>query len=272
MSRMNIQAAVTMAQLQQKLDNIGHNIANANTNGYKQRTANFSSLLMQQIGNDEINPTRLTPEGIRLGSGARLGHTNINFSQGSLQQTDRNLDVALLEDNQFFQISVTENGATETRYTRAGNFYLSPMDNGQVMLVSSDGNPVLGANGPILLEDNMEALEIGENGQVMVTRNGVATQEAQLSVVQAIRPRLLESTGDNLYRLSELTLASYDQAEIIEDIPVNELNVRAGALEASNVSIQEQMTEMIETQRAYQFNAKSISMHDQMQGLINQLR
>ncbi|UOQ50268.1 flagellar hook-basal body protein [Gracilibacillus caseinilyticus] len=274
MTRMTIQAAATMGQLQKRLDNIANNIANSNTTGYKNRDANFSSLLSQQI-NLEADPTnetgRLTPEGLRVGAGAKLGHTNFDFTQGSLQTTDRNLDVALLEDNQFFQVAVEENGQEEVRYTRAGNFYLSPMENDTVMLVTSDGNPVLGANQqPIVLADDMEDLTIDENGMINVTRNGEQVVEGQIGVVEAVRPRLFEASGDSLFRLSEDSLNNYPLNEIIND--VDNISVQSGALEGSNVDIAKQTTDMIETQRAYQFNARTISMHDQMNGLINQLR
>ncbi|UOQ87062.1 flagellar hook-basal body protein [Gracilibacillus salinarum] len=274
MTRMTFQAAATMGQLQKRLDNIANNIANTNTTGYKNRDANFSSLLSQQI-NLEADPTnetgRLTPEGLRVGTGAKLGHTNFDFTQGSLQTTDRNLDVALLEDNQFFQVAVEENGQQEVRYTRAGNFYLSPMENDTVMLVTSNGNPVLGANQqPITLADNMEDLTIDENGMINVTRNGVQVVEGQLGVVEAVRPRLFEASGESLFRLSEDSLTNYPLNEIIND--VDTIRVQSGALEGSNVDIAKQTTDMIETQRAYQFNARTISMHDQINGLINQLR
>ncbi len=276
MTRMTFQAAATMGQLQKRLDNIGNNIANANTTGYKNRDANFSSLLSQQINlePDTTNPAaRLTPDGLRVGAGAKLGHTNINFDQGSLQNTGRNLDVALLEDNHLFQVAVNENGEEEVRYTRAGNFYLSPLENEQVMLVTSEGNPVLGQGGnPIILNNNMDDLKIEENGQINVTRNGVQAVEGELAVVEAIRPRLLEAAGNNLFRLSEQSLENYPLDEILNGVGFGDTRLESGALEASNVDIAKQQTDMIETQRAYQFNARTISMHDQMKGLINQLR
>ncbi|QGH36325.1 flagellar hook-basal body complex protein [Gracilibacillus salitolerans] len=276
MTRMTFQAAVTMGQLQKRLDNIGNNIANVNTAGYKNRDATFSSLLSQQI-NTEPDPTnpegRLTPDGLRVGTGAKLGHTNFNFSQGSLQETDRNLDVALLEDNHLFQVAVNENGEEEVRYTRAGNFYLTPLEDEQVMLVNSDGHPVLGAGGaPIVLDDDMEDLKIERNGTINVTRNGVQAVEGQLEIVEAVRPRLLEAAGNSLFRLSEQSLENYPFEEIINGVELADVSMESGSLEASNVDLAKQTTEMIETQRAYQFNARTISMHDQMKGLINQLR
>ncbi|RCW77417.1 flagellar hook-basal body protein [Saliterribacillus persicus] len=275
MTRMTMQAAVTMGQLQKRLDVIGHNVANINTNGYKTRESNFSSLLSQQL-NIEDDPTneagRLTPEGLRMGTGAMLGHTNINLDQGSIQTTNRGLDIALLEPNHMFQLNVTENGIEETRYTRSGNFYLQPMENDQVMLSTSDGHPVMGEDGPIMLDPNMESIQVSSNGEILVTRGGEQQVEGQLTIVEATRPRMLEATGDNMFRLSEASLATYPLADIIDAVGAGEINVQAGALEASNVDMAKQMTELTQTQRAYQFNGRTVSMHDQMKGLINQLR
>lgn len=272
MTRMTFQAAVTMGQLQKRLDNIGNNIANVGTTGYKARESNFSSLLSQQI-NLEDPGVRISPDGLRVGSGARLGSVNLNLSQGALQNTDRPLDVALQNENQLFQITVEENGQEETRYTRSGNFYLSPMENNQVMLVTSNGNSVLGADGqPIVLTNNMDDLKIEENGEINVTRNGIQLVEGQLGIVQAARPRLLEATGANEFRLSEQTLENYAFDEVLVNVGTPDIQLKSGALEASNVDLAKQTTNMLETQRAYQFNARTISMHDQMNGLINQLR
>src|SRR5690625_1469890 len=90
MSRMMIQAAVTMNQLQNKLDLIGNNLANSQTTGYKSRQTEFSSLLFQQINNltDQANLVgRETPDGLRVGSGARLGSINTDLSLGSFTET-----------------------------------------------------------------------------------------------------------------------------------------------------------------------------------------
>ncbi|WP_117168433.1 flagellar hook-basal body protein [Paraliobacillus sediminis] len=276
MNRMSVQAAVTMGQLQSKLDLVGHNLANVDTTGYKNRSAEFSSLLFQQIDNlsdEEANAVgRVTPDGIRLGSGAKLGSTNVNLALGSIKQTDRGLDIALLQDNQLLQVDVTENGTTETRYTRDGTLYLNPMEDGQLMLTTADGHPVIGENGPIQIADGAENVSITENGAIQVTRNGIAQNEGQLAIVEAIRPQFLESAGNNLFRLPDITDEAYVAGDIIQGVAFNEIEVQSGALESSNVDLATQMTEMMQTQRAYQFNSRTISMSDQMSGLINQIR
>mgnify|MGYP001295980151 FL=1 len=276
MSRSMIQAAVTMGQLQQKLDTIGHNLANSQTTGYKSRQAEFSSLLFQQIENlnHPANGTgRLTPDGIRIGSGARLGAINSNMNAGNIVTTDRMLDTALLRENYFYQIQVTENNVTEIRYTRDGAFYLSPInDNGDLMLVTKDGHPVLGANGPIVIEPGFDSIQIQDNGQIVVSRNGQTETAGSLSVVEITRPRILEAAGNNMFRLPDLAALGYAFGEIVQ-APANiDGMLKSGALEQSNVDIAEQMSELILTQRSYQFNARTISTSDQMMGLINQLR
>lgn len=277
MSRMNVQAAVTMGQLQNKLDLIGHNVANLNTSGYKAQSANFSALIYQNIDNlrDQAAnaPGRQTPHGIRLGSGARVGHTNINLSTGSLNVTNRGLDIALLRDNHLLQIEVTENGNTETRYTRDGTLYLQPTGDGQVMLSTSDGHPVIGqSGGAIIFDDNMEDIRINEIGQIVTLRGGTEFVEDGLALVEAVRPQFLQSAGNNLFRLPDLTDTTYVAEEIITAVGQFDNEVQSGTLEQSNVDLASQMAELLQTQRAYQYNARTITMHDQMRGLINQLR
>ncbi|HHY21624.1 MAG TPA: flagellar hook-basal body complex protein, partial [Bacilli bacterium] len=142
MNTQMIQASVTMGQLQRKLDTISHNMANINTHGFKRREASFSDLLFQQLNNNLVTEKevgRLTPNGLRVGSGAKIGQMALRVEQGPLQRTDRELDVALAEKKQYFQI---QNGDGQVRYTRNGAFYLSQSVNnpGQLNLVTGDGN------------------------------------------------------------------------------------------------------------------------------------
>lgn len=277
MSRMNVQAAVTLGQLQNKLDIIGHNVANLNTSGYKAKSANFTALMYQNIDNlrdAAANATgRQTPNGIRLGSGARVGQSNIDLTIGSLNQTGRGLDVALLEDNHLLQVEVTENDVTETRFTRDGRLYLQTLDDGQLMLTTSDGHPIMGqAGGSIIFDQNIDNVIINSTGQIMTIRDGVEVVEGQLALVEAVRPQFLESVGDNLFRLPDVTEAAYIAADIVAEVNPVENSIQSGTLEQSNVDFSMQMAELLQTQRAYQYNARTITMHDQMRGLINQLR
>lgn len=276
MSRSMIQAAVTMNQLQQKLDVVGSNMANSQTTGYKTRDAQFASLLFQQINNNtapENAEGRLTPDGVRVGSGAKLGSVNINLEQGSIKETDRGLDTALMEKNHLFEIQVEENGVQETQYTRDGAFYLSPTnDEESLMLTTTDGHPVLGENGPIIFSSDVDDVVIQDNGQIVTTEGNQTEVVGNLAIVEATRPRTLEATGENEFRLPPLDELGYDANAIIQQVPNTGELLQTSALEQSNVDTQKQMTDLINAQRSYQFNARTISMGDEMQGLINQLR
>lgn len=269
------QAAVTMNQLQKQLDIIGHNLANSQTAGYKSRQAEFSSLLFQQMNNltDPENARgRVTPDGIRVGTGARLGAINNQLGIGAVQTTNRDLDTMLLNEYDFFQVEVMENGANEIRYTRDGAFYLNPVNDTEVMLVTRDGHPVIGTNGPIQFNRNFDGIDINEDGTIVVKRGADTEVVGTLNVVRIDRPRILEAAGDNYFRLPDLDALGYNFGDIVNAIPVGERIIQSKALEMSNVSIQDEMTRLITAQRSYQFNARTITMADQMQGLINQLR
>lgn len=276
MSQMMMQAAATMNQLQHKLDIIGNNMANSQTTGYKSRQADFSSLLFQQVNNltDPANAEgRLTPDGIRIGSGAKLGSVNNDLRLGSIKETGRVLDVAITEDNYLFQVQVNQNGLEETLYTRDGSFYLSPVNNNEdLLLTTSDGNPVLGQDGPIVLAEGFDAISIRENGEILVTRGGQQAVEGRLAMVEAVRPRLLEAAGQNLFRLPAMENPGFNVNEVIQAIDPNAAILQSGALEQSNVNLSKEITDLIKAQRSYQFNARTISMGDQMMGLVNQLR
>lgn len=277
MSRSMIQAAVTMNQLQNKLDVVANNMANSQTTGYKTRDAQFASLLTQQINNNtspENAEGRLTPDGVRVGTGAKLGSVNINLTPGTVEETDRALDTALLGENHLFQIRTEENGVQGTQYTRDGAFYLSPANNDQsLMLTTKDGNPVLDETGnPIIFSSDVDDVTIQDNGQIVTTTGNQTENVGMLAIVEALRPRMLEATGENEFRLPDLDELGYNADEIIEQVPNTGDILQSSALEGANVDTSKQMTDLINAQRSYQFNARSISMGDEMQGLINQLR
>lgn len=274
MESSNIQAAVTMNQLQDKLDMVSNNMANDQTTGYKSRDGQFASLLYQAIDNhtDPANAEgRQTPDGIRVGSGAKLASSNIDLTPGSVEETERGLDTALREKNHLFQVQVDKNGETETRYTRDGAFYLSPVDDGDaLMLTTEDGHPVLGEEGPLIFSDDADDVQVADDGQVIVKQGDEEETVGTLAIVQAVNPQMLEAAGENAFRLPDVEgLAAGD---VIEQVPLGSDMLQSSALETSNVDMAKQMTDMLEAQRSYQMNARTISTGDDMQELVNQLR
>lgn len=276
MSRAMIQAAVTMGQLQNKLDVVGNNLANSQTHGYKRKQSEFSSMLVSQINHlqheSQANP-RQTAEGIRVGSGARLGAIRPDETIGSFKETERGLDLALQQPNHFFQVEVNNGGEVETHYTRDGAFYLQPVnDDTEVMLTNANGHPILGDNGPITIANGFDAIEITDNGRIVTTRNAVEQTEGRIETVAIQQPSILENTGDNMLRIPTGETLNVNGAELIQPVTSNEPIIAVGALEQSNVDIADEMNAMIIAQRSYQSNARTITMGDQMYGLINQLR
>nr|WP_289039195.1 flagellar hook-basal body protein [uncultured Allobacillus sp.] len=269
-------AATMMNQLQHRMDQSANNLSNMNTHGYKARQSNFSSLMVQQIDNMlrlDSDSSRLTPEGIRVGSGAKLAHTNILMDQGTIQATDRPLDVAIEHSNQFFVVNAPNaNGETEQQYTRAGNFYLQPVnDNEQVMLTDANGNPVEGNDGPIIIDHTFDNIEITADGRLETTTGDQRETVANIQLVQIDLPRTLENVGGGNYRLDAEGLG-VPAEEIVTAIPAEAVTLHTRSLEASNVNFAQEMTRMIESQRAYSLNSQSITLGDQMMGLINSMR
>jgi flagellar basal-body rod protein FlgG len=276
-----ITAANTMAQLGQQLNVISNNIANSNTTGFKRRETNFGELLAQQFTNlPNDKATRLTPNGVRYGVGARLAETNLVLAQGALTKTDRALDVALAKEGQFFRVLVQgENGAQEIGYTRSGAFYLTPSaeNPNELMLVTSDGHPVLDENNaPILLPEGFKNIAISNNGAITATASdGRVIRRANIGITTILRPQLLQSAGDNIFTLPDLNELNVNEADVAVNMTGNlrnQISMTQGALEQSNVDLGTELTDMMITERSYQLNARAISLSDQMLGLINGIR
>lgn len=269
-------SSVTMGQIQRKLDTIGHNLANVNTTGYKRRDTTFADLLVQQINNQPVanhEVARRTPNGIRVGSGAATAQTALRFEQGGLQETDRLLDLALTERGYFFEIAPTEDGVR--RFTRDGAFYFSPNPTapGENYLVDKNGNYVLSATGtPISIPANFEDLIIHENGVIEVIMPGGAGEVVgQLQLVHITKPQLLRALGENTFVFPDLEELNLEIGDVLEEAAGTNV-IRQRMLEMSNVDLAQEITEMLLAQRSYQFNARAISITDQMMGIVNNIR
>ncbi|MFE8701811.1 flagellar hook-basal body protein [Cytobacillus sp. FJAT-54145] len=280
MNRTMITATNTLTQLQKQMDMISNNMANIDTNGFKRREATFTELLYQQFNNqpnvnDEAN--RLTPNGIRQGTGAKLAQAQLVMAQGSIKQTDRPLDTSFIQEGQLYKVVVQSENGNDILYTRDGAFHLSPLGENELLLVTGDGNPILDENdNPIVINGEPKDYSISENGQLTVTMSDGENQVYNLGVVQVNKPQFLEQKGNNLYGLP----ANFEGLNVpIEDIftelvgPLrDQIGIRQGALEQSNVDMSKEMTELINVQRSYQFQSRSITIADQMMGLVNGIR
>lgn len=279
---MNIQmntASNTMSELQKKIDLIGNNIANVNTNGYKRQEASFSDALVQsiekQVGQqNEVG--RNTPYGLRIGAGAILSQTAVRNEQGSVRQTDRPLDFMIQGENAYFRVS-SEDGVA---YTKDGSFQVQPvLNSNQVSLVTANGDAILGANNqPVVFDADYETLQMNENGVLEVSYKDPAKQptEIQMGIAQVNRTNSLEKIGGNLYRLpgTEAEQIANGNLQLINLAQQNDgsIRIKQGALEASNVELSDEMTELIATQRLFQSQGRAISYADDMMGLVNSIK
>ncbi|MBT0569551.1 flagellar basal-body rod protein FlgG [Curvibacter sp. CHRR-16] len=249
-----------MEAQQTQLDVIANNLANSATNGYKRSHAVFEDLMYQnlrQVGSNTSEQSSM-PTGLQLGLGVRTVATSRTFSQGSLQQSNSNLDVAI-QGNGFFQVTLPDG---TTGYTRDGAFQ---MDN-QGVLVTSSGYPVQGG---VTVPANATNLAISQDGVVTAQIPGQVNpqQIGNITLASFINPAGLEPRGQNVY--TETAASGQPNAG---NPGTNGLGtVLQGFLEASNVNVVQELVTMIQTQRAYEMNSKAIQTSDQMLQKLGQL-
>ncbi|MGY4878814.1 flagellar basal-body rod protein FlgG [Vreelandella aquamarina] len=245
---------------QTKLDVISNNLANVSTNGFKRSRPVFEDLLyqnMRQPGAQNNIQDRL-PSGMQVGTGVRSVATERLHTQGGLEQTENSRDLAI-NGKGFFQVLMPDG---TTAFTRDGSFQLN--ENGQ--MVTANGYPLEPA---IFIPPNALTVTIGEDGTVSVTEpgNALGNQVGQVNLASFINPTGLESIGGNLYR--ETGSSGAPNQNIPGQNGVGSLF--QGYVETSNVSVVEEMVNMIQTQRAYEINSKSISTSDEMLARLSQL-
>ncbi|HEX5785302.1 MAG TPA: flagellar basal-body rod protein FlgG [Burkholderiaceae bacterium] len=257
----SLQIAKTGMQAQQtQLDVISHNLANVATSGFKRGTAQFEDLIYQnlrQVGGNTSEQTEL-PTGLQLGLGVRTVATARTYTQGNLQESSNNLDVAI-NGNGFFQIEMPDGS---TAYTRDGSFKVDA----QGQLVNSSGYRVLGG---VTLPIDARSVTIGKDGvvSVIIGNNPTPQQAGTIELANFINPAGLEPRGQNLF--SETTASGNPTTGAPSSEGMGQ--VLQGFLESSNVNVVQELVNMIQTQRAYEMNSKSIQTSDQMLQRLTQL-
>ena len=179
----------------------------------------------------------------------KMEATQIDFSQGELQRTGNDLDLALVGEG-FFKIDTP----LGIRYSRAGNFRLDQ----QGRLVNASGFPVLGEGGEIVL-DGKKKISVETDGTIRIlgAETGSTAETAGKPVLVRFKdPSLLKKEGHALFRLDD------PQPEL----GVEGLEVQQGYLETANVNAVEEMTKMMEAFRTYETCLKIIQANDEMNG------
>jgi flagellar basal-body rod protein FlgG len=245
---------------QTQLDVVANNLANVGTTGFKRSRVAFEDLLYQNIRQAGANSSQQTqlPTGLQIGTGVRPVATPRMFTQGNLQQTGNQLDVAV-NGQGFFQIQLPDG---TTAYTRDGSFHTD--SNG--VLVSSNGFPL---SPSITIPGNAQSVSIGQDGTVTVTVPGQAAPQniGQIQLASFVNPGGLESKGQNLYMETAASGAPSTSGPGTNGVGL----LNQGFLETSNVNVVEELVSMIQTQRAYEINSKAIQVSDQMLQRLSQV-
>ena len=249
-----------MEAQQMQLDVIANNLANVSTNGFKKAHAVFEDLMYQnlrQVGSATSEQSTL-PTGLQVGLGVRTVATSRSFSQGNLQQSSNNLDVAI-QGNGFFQLTMPDG---TIGYTRDGAFQLDSAGR----LVNSGG---LLVSGGITVPANATNLSIGQDGTVTASIPGTSTPQSIGTITTAsfVNPAGLEPKGQNIY--AESAASGQPNAGTAGANGLGSL--MQGFVETSNVNVVQELVSMIQTQRAYEMNSKAIQTSDQMLQKLGQL-
>jgi flagellar basal-body rod protein FlgG len=244
---------------QTKMDVISNNLANINTAGFKKMRPIFNDLLYEsttQPGGFSAQTTNY-PSGLQQGTGSNVVATEPIVTQGSLEQTGNALDLAI-NGAGYFQILLPSG---QMAYTRDGSFQMS--STGQV--VTASGNPM---QPPITIPRGALSITIGTDGTVSAQIQG-QTNPSQVGTIQLanfVNPAGLQNMGSNL-----ATQTQASGSPITGTPTQNGLgSVAQGYLEGSNVSVVDEMIDMIATQRAYELNTQAAKNVDEMLGYLTQ--
>jgi len=252
-------AAAGMQSQQMNLDNISNNLANVNTTGFKKSKLEFQDLLYQTTraaGSEQGGGNQL-PSGLQIGQGSIPVATQRIFTPGDLTQTGEKLDVAIQGDG-FFEVQMPDGTLA---YTRDGA--LKTDSSGRI--VNTDGYPLQGGFQPV--PAGTTNINISATGAVTYTTASGNTN-SQVQVVRFNNPGGLEAMGHNLYK--ETTASG--TPELGEPGQNGFGQLQQGYLELSNVSVVEEMVNLILAQRAYEVNSKAVQAADEMMQQSNNLQ
>ncbi|MEP1933023.1 MAG: flagellar basal-body rod protein FlgG [Roseibium sp.] len=254
-------AATGMKAQEVNVEVISNNVANMRTTGYKKQRADFQDLLYQNLrrmGTETSDAGTIVPTGIQIGSGVKIASTGRIMSQGSLEQTGKELDLAVRGEG-FFQINLPDG---TTAYTRDGSFERDA--NG--LLVTIDGYEV---NPGITIPDDTKDITVSNNGTVQgINQGGDSVQLGQVQLARFVNKAGLEAIGDNLFLESDASGAPQTGNPGDEGFG----GVQQYFLEMANVDAVTEIADLISAQRAYEMNSKVIQAADQMYSTTTQMR
>ncbi|MFP4178977.1 MAG: flagellar basal-body rod protein FlgG [Spirochaetaceae bacterium] len=256
-------SASGMTGQQFNIDTISNNLSNVNTTGFKKNRADFEDLLYQtsRIAGTPATEQTTVPTGIQVGHGVKVAASQKMYEQGALENTENVSDIAI-EGEGFFRVMMLDG---TYGYTRDGSFKID--SNGQ--LVTSNGHRVMPE---ITLPDDFvrDSLTISQDGRVNVKVAGSdePVEVGQMELFRFTNPAGLNAVGENILKVTN------GSGDPIGGRPgINGMGQTVQKfLEKSNVSVVQEMVNMIVAQRAYELNSKAIQTSDTMLGIANNLK
>ena len=263
-------AASGMNAQQTNVDTIANNLANINTTGYKAESAEFKSLLYQNLQSKTTSANGANkPVSAQVGLGVRTASISSDFTQGSFLQSDNTFGFAI-NGKGFFAVSGVDG---QTAYTRNGNFNISQGTDG-LTLCTSEGYPVLDSTGsPIVFDSSMKSSNITVNSDGAFcypdASNNPAPIGISIGVYQFANPTGLDKMAASLFGETDASGVAINEAN---DTGVNKSTIKQSYLEGSNVQVATEMVNLITAQRAYELNSKAINASDEMLSQANNLK
>lgn len=223
------------------MDVTANNLANVNTNGFKAARPSFADLIYTKRNTDN--------EKVQFGHGSKVDKTDLMFEQSQLRNTGRILDYAALDEG-FFAV---QTATGETCYTKDGAFYLSHMEDGSYLLCDSAGGFILDYDGNRITVPFVEG----------TTEIDSAALTEMIGTYKFENPYGLDEASNNYYR------ANLSSGEAVSDRSVRK---KPRYLEASSTNVANEMSKVIEYQRAFQLNINMVKTHNQLEEIVNNLR
>lgn len=285
MNNSMINSMVSMRALQQKMDIMANNISHIDTTGYKRKDATFKDVLNNVVQQPQgfEKEGRLSPLGLPQGWGAKLSQIQLDMTQGTLKETGISTDLSI-DGGALFAVTrqgTDPNGeaVNEELYTRDGSFQwgVFPNDPGYRYLTTKDGLLVKGVDDePIRVLAEYE-MRVDESGRVFAYQPSQPEADAeeigQIKLMRVIRPQYLQEMGYNIYGVAaDADLEAVLQDAYLPSDKAEEVTVRQGYLEQSNVNLSDEISELMIIQKAFQMNSRAITSSDTMMQLANNLR
>ena len=252
-------AATGMNAEQSQIDTVANNLVNLNTMGFKKSRVAFSTLMPKPVSALTRPSPSATATPAYLGMGVSGANSLLDFGNGSLSQTQNQMDFAI-QGRGLFEVQLPDGSFA---YTRNGALHV----NSDGYLVNADGYPL---SAMVQIPSDMESLTVTVDGRVQIKNQNSAqlVDVGNLQLSHFSNEAGLQPIGNNLY------IANETSGDVLYSRPGENGagTLSQGYLESSNVQMVDELTNMMTAQRAYEANSKILQASDEIQGIVNNLR